>query len=378
MKITIYRLLISVGLIPLFALALFGQSQAIDGNIDGYVRSQDGEPLSRAHLRVSNTNTGFTRETDSTDAGYYVVQLLPPGTYSVSASKDGFNTSVRSGVVLLVGQVARVDVQLPVGDVATVVRVTEEIPTVEVGRTTTYTSVYTEREARNIPLSSRNPLEFYIFNPILNSQRVSNGGSGTSTPSLSYSGYGTSLFNVDGVTNNIAAAARNVVMSGEAIAEYQTLINPPAEYGRTAGPILNAISRSGTNNWHSSLYMFTKQKELSARPYLLAPTAPTPDFERYNYGATLAGPVIKDRAFFFVSYERWAQNLPVVSTFGGSQQAPIAQQLGISPSSIGTWTTTFRAHTGTVKGDILLNQKNRLSLRYNVYNDRESLWMRAR
>jgi hypothetical protein len=354
------------------AMAMSGQSQAIDGNIDGYVRSQDGTELGEAHIRVSNMETGFTREADTNKDGYYIVQLLPPGAYSVSASKPGFSTSVRNSIALLVGQVVRVDVQLPVGNVRTVVEVTDEAPTVEVGRTATYSNVYTEREALNVPLSSRNPLEFYVFDPVLNSQRVSNGGSGTSTPTLSFGGYGTVLYNVDGVSNNIASSARNVVMSGDAISEYQTLVNYPAEFGGTAGPILNAISRSGTKDWHFSLYFLTKQKQLAARPFLLSPTAPTPEFQRYNYGATVSGPLIKDRVFFFLSYERWVQNLPVISTFGGSQQAQIAQELGISPSSIGTWTTTFRAHTGTAKVDIEVNQKNRLSLRYNIYNDRES------
>ncbi|MEI9975879.1 MAG: TonB-dependent receptor [Ignavibacteriota bacterium] len=290
----------------------------------------------------------------------------------MNASKAGFNTTVRSGVELLVGQVVRVDLQLPLGNVDTLVEVTDTVPTVETGRTTAYTNIYDERDARNISLSSRNPLEFFQFNPVLNSPRVSNGGSGTATPGITYGGYGSVIFNVDGVSNNLAQSARNVVISAEAISEYQTLIDPPAEYGRGAGPTLNAISRSGTNEWHGSLYLATKQKELGAMPYLLAPGTPRPEFERYNYGATISGPVVKNRIFFFLNYERWSQNLPVVSTFGGAQQAQIASAIGIPSTSVGTWTTTFRANTVTAKGDIILNSKNRLSLRYNDYYDIES------
>ena len=365
------RVFTLIALVLMASVAMNAQSQAIDGNLDGYVRSQDGNALLGAHIRASNLSTGFTREADADDSGYYVVQLLPPGTYSVTASKEGFNTSVRSGVTLLVGQVVRVDMLLPVGNVQTVVQVTDDAPVVEVGRTSAYSNVYTEREARNIPLSARNPLQFYIFNPILNSQRNATTASGTQTPSVVYAGYGTTQFNVDGVSNNLSGGARNVVISAEAIAEYQTLTSPPAEYGRNAGLVLNSISRSGTNDWHGSLYSFTKQKELSARPFLLAASAPTPSFERYNYGTTLAGPVVKDKAFFFLNYERWAQNSPLVSTFGGANQAQIAQQIGES-DNVGSFISTFRAHTVTVKGDVILNAKNRLALRYNMYNDTEA------
>ncbi|WP_146071952.1 outer membrane beta-barrel protein [Bryocella elongata] len=149
-------------------------------------------------------------------------------------------------------------------------------------------------------------------------------------------------------------------------------MNPTAEFGRSTGPFLNAISRSGTNDWHAWVYMFAKQKELSARPYLLAPTTVMPGFSRYNYGATVAGPVIRDKVSFFLSYERWVQDSPAISTLGGSRQAPIAQELGLAPGKVGTWENSFRAHTVTVKGDIVLNDRNRLALRYNMYNDHES------
>lgn len=348
------------------------QSQAIDGNIDGYVTAPDGAAIKHAHLRVTNTNTGFVREADTDDHGYYSVQLLPPGAYTLMVSKTDFSTAVRNNLVLNVGEAQRVDMQLAVGDVKTSVEVNSNPPVVEVERTTAYSNVYTERDARNIPLAARNPLEFYIFNPLLNSQQNSTGGSGTQTPSVAFAGLGTSQYNVDGVSNNLQGGARNVVISGEAVAEYQTLVNPTAEFGRSTGAFLNTISRSGTNDWHGSVYMFTKQKELASRPYLLAPTTATPGFRRYNYGATVAGPVVHDRAFFFLNYERWVQDSPAISTFGGAQQASVAQQLGLPLSEVTTWNNSFRAHTVTTKGDLVLNAKNQLALRYNMYNDHES------
>jgi len=135
---------------------------------------------------------------------------------------------------------------------------------------------------------------------------------------------------------------------------------------------MNSFSQSGTNDFHGSGFLFTRNKVLAARPFLLAPTAPTPEFFRYNFGATASGAIIKNKAFFFGTYERWTQDLPVISTFGGTQQAALIQQLGIPKESVGTFTTTFRAHTATAKIDYELNAKSRLSARYNYYFDRES------
>lgn len=352
------------------SMTFYGQSQAIDGNIDGYIRAKDGVPISQVQIRVINVDTGFTRQTLTNDEGYYSIELLPKGTYTVSASKEKFNSAVKSNIVLTMGAVVRTDLTLDVGDAGTVVEVKAEAAGIEVERTTAHAELFSDREARNITLSARNPLEFYTYDPVLNSARNSTGGSGTSTPSEAFAGFGNGIYNVDGVSNNLMGGARNVVLSAEAISEYQVLVLPPAEFGRTNGAILNAISRSGTNDWHGSIYMFTKQKELSARPYLMQASTPTQAFDRYNYGATVSGPVIKNKAQFFLSYERWVQDNPVSSTFGGSSQASIASQIGLPVSEL-VWNDTFRAHTVTAKGDIALNGKNRLALRYNMYNDHE-------
>jgi hypothetical protein len=356
----------------LLVAPLFGQSQAIDGNIDGFVRSEDGSLIERAQVRASNTGTGFTRETFTDDRGYYNVQLLPPGAYTVTVSKTGFSTTTRTGITLAAGQIATVDVRLKVGEVTTTVEVNEQIPSVEVARTTAYANTYGAREARSLPVAGRSLLDFFVVNPIVNAPPLSTGGSGTGTPSVSFGGLGFRQINVDGVSNNIQGGARNLVISQEAIGEVQTVTNYSAEFGRQAALLLNAFSQSGTNDLHGSAYLFTRNRVLSARPYLLAPTAPTPDFFRYNYGATLGGPIKRDRAFYFLSYERWSQDLPVISTFGGAQQADIIRQIGISPADVGSFTTTFRAHTVTAKGNWQLNSKNFLSARYNYYRDRES------
>lgn len=363
---------------PLAALLLlstspvFSQSQAIDGNIEGVVRSQDGNIVAGAAIAVTNKATGLTREAQSNDQGFYRVQLLPVGSYSVSVTKTGFSKQVRPDAALGAGQSLTLDFSLQVGEVATTVEVNEQIPAVEVGRTTAYSNVYTDREARNLPAAGRSLLDFFVLNPVVNAPPLSTGGSGTGTPSISFGGLGFRQINVDGVSNNIQGGARNLVISQESVGSFQLANNYPAEFGRQAAVLMNSFTQSGGNDYHGSGFLFARNKALSASPFLLAPGATKPEFFRYNFGGTASGPVVRNKAFFFATYERWTQDLPVVSTFGGAQQAQLIQQLSIAPENVGTFTTSFRAHTLTAKLDYELNSRNRLSTRYNYYFDRES------
>lgn len=348
------------------------QSQAIDGNIDGYVRASDDAVITGAQIRVTNLQNGLTRETATDATGYFRVQILPPGSYRVSISKDGFETQEQTGILLQAGQVQTVRVSLSVGSVATAVEVKAELPIVETGRTNAYNNVYSAREVQNLPVPGRSFLDLFVVNPAVNAPPLSTGGSGTGTPSVSFGGLGFRQINVDGVSNNIQGGARNLVISQDALGETQVVNNYSAEFGRQAALLLNAVSRSGSNDLHFGGYLFTRQKTLAARPFLLSATTPTPEFSRYNYGGTVSGPIRKDKATFFGSYERWQQDAPQVSTFGGSSQASVAQQLGIAPEDIAAFNGSFRAHTVTVKTDWQLNQRHRLTLRYNYYRDRES------
>ncbi len=211
-----------------------------------------------------------------------------------------------------------------------------------------------------------------MVNPIVNAPPLSTSGSGTGTPSVSFGGLGFRAINVDGVSNNVQDGARNLVISEDALSEVQVVTNYSAEFGRAASLQLNAISKSGSNDLHYGGFLFARNKALSERPFLLSDSTPTPPFSRYNYGKTASGPLKRDKAFLFGSYERWQQDAPQVSTFGGAAQATAAAQLGIDPADIASFNGSFRAHTVTVKSDIELNSTNRLMLRYNYNRDRES------
>ena len=344
------------------------QGQAIDGIIEGVVRAQQtGASVTGATVRAFNASTGYERSVQSDTAGRYGMPLMPPGEYVVLAEAPTFATMSQTGVVLRAGATLTVEFSLSGAAFAEAVQVTATPAAVEVGRTV-QSNTYEERTVRAIPTVGRSILDFFVLQPGVNAPPISSGGSGTGTPSTVYGGLGLRQMNVDGVSNNLQGGARNLVISQEAVQEFQTVTNFSAEFGRVAGGIQNAFTRSGSNVLHGSAFLFTRQKALAARPYLLAPTAPEPDFARYNYGLTTSGPVIKGRSFYFVSYERWSQDLPVIVTITPEN----ASRLGIPASSIGAYTSTFRAHTLTARNDTQLSANHRLSFRYNYYHDRES------
>ena len=352
----------------LMARPASAQGQAIDGIIEGVVRTEDGSTaVAGATVRAFNASTGYERSVASDTAGRYTMPILPPGEYVVFVDAPAFATMSRTGLMLRAGQVLTVEFALSNTAFAETVQVTATAPTVEVGRTV-QSNTYDERVVRAVPTIGRSILDFFVLQPGVNAPPISSGGSGTGTPGTVYGGLGLRQMNVDGVSNNLQGGARNLVISQEAVQELQTVTNFSAEFGRVAGGLQNAFTRSGSNAWHGSGYLFTRQDWLAEKPFLLAPTAPKPEFQRYNYGGTVGGPLVRDNSFIFLSYERWSQDLPVVSTITPANAAA----LGIPAGSIGAFTSTFRAHTLTARNDTQLTGNHRLSFRFNYYYDRES------
>ena len=317
------------------------QGQAIDGIIEGLVRAQiDGAPVSAARVRAFNAGTGYERTAASDAAGRYTLPLMPPGEYVVMAEAPAFATMSQAGLTLRAGQVLTVEFAMSATAFAETVNVTAEQPVIEVGRTV-LSNTYDERVVRSIPTVGRSILDFFVLQPGVNAPPISSGGSGTGTPSTVYGGLGLRQMNVDGVSNNLQGGARNLVISQEAVQEFQTVTNFSAEFGRVAGGLQNAFTRSGSNALHGSGYLFTRQDWLAERPFLLAPTAPEPEFQRYNYGGTVGGPLVRDRSFYFLSYERWSQDLPWCrrsprptqrcSAFRPTASAPIPPPSGRTP-----------------------------------------------
>jgi hypothetical protein len=365
MKATLAPLLAALLFLPLSAAA---QSQAIDGTIEGFARgADDNQPVADVTVQAINAATGYQREVTTDAAGRYSLPLLPPGPYVVTAEKPGYATLARDGLDLRAGQVLTIEMAMTTASFSERVEVTARPPAVEVARTVIANTIE-ERTVRALPLAGRSIQDFYIVQPGVNAAPPDT-GSGSSTPTLStvYGGLGLRQINIDGVSNNLQGGARNLVVSQESIAEFQTVTNFSAEFGRVAGGLQNAITRSGSSTVRGSTYLFTRQRWLTSAPFLVPAGTPKPPLSRYNVGATLGGPLAR-RAFHFFNYERWMADAPAISAFRPAD----AERLGIPADQVGTYNATFRAHTVTSKVDVQSSNTTRISGRYFYYFDRES------
>jgi hypothetical protein len=277
------------------------QSQAIDGTIEGVVRGAGSEAMANVRVRATNALNGYEREVRTDAGGRYSLPLLPPGSYVVSAEAEGSAPVTQANLDLRAGQVLTIEIEMGRTSYSERAEVSGRAPTVEVGRTVVSNTIEA-RTVRALPLAGRSIQDFYILQPGVNAGPP-DAGSGSSTPTIStvYGGLGLRQMNIDGVSNNLQGGARNLVVSEDSIAEFQTVTNFSAEFGRVAGGLQNAVTRSGSNAVRGSAYLFTRQKFMTSAPFLQAPGTPKPDLERYNIGGTLGAPIVANRAFLFLN-----------------------------------------------------------------------------
>src|SRR5258708_2128419 len=288
-----FRRVLAFGL--LLAGTAFSQTQAINGSIRGRVTDATNAPVPEAKITILNDSTGFTRAMDANEDGLYVFPNLPLGTYTVTISKAGFETQRHTGVALDAGAEAVIDAGLKVGSVSTEVEVTGGAPIVEpsrtdIGRTIGYA------EVSNLPLTSRNPYNFIIFQP---------GVSGHPNPELGIP----RTLNMNGLLDRINYQLDGMVdtetdryglrlfpISNVFVREVQTVANSFApEFGNTAGNIFNVITNSGTNKPHVEFSYIGRPIALAARPMLLALSQPKPDLSLQDFAVNSSGAVIKDK-----------------------------------------------------------------------------------
>ncbi len=298
-------------------LTLVGSSRAsaqtqATGTIEGIVRDERGAVIAGAKVSARHVGTNAMREVTTDTSGRYRIVFLPPGPYEVTAEMPGFATVTQSGITVLVGGTATVDLTLKVAPVAETVTVTAEAPIVEPERTE-FTSVVTESAVHNLPINGRRWENFVLLTPGVNPD----GTFGL----VSYRGV-SGLYNnntVDGADNNQAffseARGRTRVVyttSLSSIKEFQVgLSNFSAEFGRAAGGTVNAVTRSGTNEFHGEAFYFLRDDALSARE----PFQPLePEERRQQFGFSLGGPFIKDKLFYFGTYDQQVRNFPYFVT----------------------------------------------------------------
>ena len=303
----------SVAAIGLCVSATLLHAQTVSGTILGLVQDPQGAVIGKADVSARNLDTGAIRTTTAEDNGTYRISSVPAGSYEVSSSAAGFKTEVRSGVLVTVGGDISVNFSLTVGAVSEKVEVTAEAPQVDASSSTLggFVNSVTIRE---LPLNGRDWLQLALLQPgvSLGSQQQSDlnraqRGNGIAI-SISGGRPTDNAFRIDGmIVNDYANAgpgnALHVNMGVDAIREFSVLTNNySAEYGRGSGGIVNAITKSGTNQFHGSAYEFVRNSAFDARNFFdLQTIAP---FHRDQYGGAVGGPIKKDKTFFFTNYEK--------------------------------------------------------------------------
>lgn len=298
-------------------------AQGARGAITGVVSDETGGVLPGASVIVRNEETGASREVLTGENGRFRAPDLPPGPYNITASLQGFTTVERRGIRLTVGREAVVEFTLKIGQIADVLTVVGEAPTVET-RTSSTGGLISEEQIRNLPLNGRSFIE--LANLIPGVQLTDQAGRGTSTgfgQKISVNGarYTQNLFTLDGTMMNDqfnqAGSASGNMLGVEAVREFQVLTNSfSAEYGRHTGAVVNAATKSGTNAFRGSVFEFHRNEGLDANRWEARQNnLPKPDFTRNQFGFSFGGPVVRNNLFFFTTYEGLRERLGLTNTF---------------------------------------------------------------
>ena len=286
-------------------------AQLTTGTIFGTVKDGSGAVLPGATLTVTNIETGIVRSAVSGERGDYRVPALAVGNYEVQAALPGFQTAIRKGITLSVGQEAVIDISLNVGNVAEKVTVTEQAPLLET-TTATISGLVDPGQMREIPLNARSFIELV---PLQTGAVFDDAASGSATNgfgkkvSITGSRYESNVFLLDGADLNDAAgsagSAIDTVAGVETVQEFRVITNAyDAEYGRHTGGVITAVTKSGTNQFHGSLFEFLRNSDLDAARWEdnQSPNG-KPPLKRNQFGGSFGGPLQKDKTFFFGSYE---------------------------------------------------------------------------
>jgi len=302
----------------LLSPAVHAQSEA---SISGTVSDSSGGAVAGATVTIRNTETGSGRSVSTDEAGRYNAASLAVGTYDLKAEKPGFRSNSRTGVTLAVGQREEIPFALQVGDAHQTVEVSSN-PTVVAVTTDDISGLVSERQIKDLPLNGRSYDQLLTLNPgavNYTSQRAGGVGTSNSVVGNMFAASGRrpqeNLFLLNGVEftsaseiNNTPGGVSGQLLGVDAVREFAVVKDTyGAEYGKRPGAQVSIVTASGTNQLHGALYNFTRNGALDARNFF--DHGDIPEYQRNNFGASLGGPLRKDKTFVFVNYEGLRQNL---------------------------------------------------------------------
>lgn len=314
-----------------------GLAQTTTGRIVGTAGDETGAVIPGVEVTIRDAATGLVRSVITGESGVYSAPSLPAASYDVQASLPGFQSELRTGVLLPVGAVVTVDFVLRVGTVSEVIEVTADAPLLE-SETASLGQVLDSEKVTDMPLNKRH---FMFLTTLTTGVQPSVEGSNLANQNFSLHASGArerdNNFLLDGVDNNDTGNAQLVIVpSIEALQEFKIQTSTyNAQFGRAGGAVINIQTKSGTNEFHGTFFEFLRRDRFDARNFFSAEKG---NFKRDQFGFVLSGPIVKDRTHFMVNYEGTRQN-QIQSSLARVPTA--AQRLG-----------DFSAFSGTIKDPI--------------------------
>ncbi|MSO19431.1 MAG: TonB-dependent receptor [Acidobacteria bacterium] len=306
------------GFVLAFAMLLCGTARihAQTATLSGTITDSSGAVIPDAQATVANSETGAQRVVTSDAQGRFTAPQLQPGRYQVTVSKEGFETLVSTGIALTVGQEAHLNLPLTVGSVTQQVTITAEAPLVDTSASAV-TGIVNEERIQNLPLNGRDFSQLALIEPgVLPARKTDSTVQKGFGARISFAGSrpdqtgwlldGT---NIKSMSNfGTPGSASGLMLGVDAVREFQVLTsNYSAEYGGSTGGIVNMVTKSGTNQIHGTAYEYLRNDNMDARNFFdrVTRTNPKskPEFKRNQFGASLGGPIRKDKFFVFGNYE---------------------------------------------------------------------------
>ena len=385
----------SFACLMVFALSAVAFAQSTTtGSIGGVVTNPAKEVVPGAAVTVRNVETNKEDSSTTDDTGRFKVANLQPGRYAVTVNSSGFSPLTQENVVVEVGLETKLEVALQVGPVTGTVDVSAEAPVINTSQQDFSTNI-NQTSINELPINGRRWSNFALLTP----GAVPDGTFGL----ISFRGISGLLNNntIDGGDNNQAFFAEergrtriSYSISQAAIREFQVNTSSySAEYGRSAGGVVNAITKSGTNDFHGGAFYYQRNNRWGARNPLavrqelingvFTPVGYKPKDVRHQFGGTIGGPIVRDKAFFFFSYDQQKRNFPGLAVFGqngflnlstANRNALIAR--GLTNTQIDNTLSFLSSLSGPVprtgdqklflpKVDWIVNDKNTLTVSYN-------------
>src|SRR5579864_1494867 len=375
-------------------------SQTFRGAINGTVSDPSGAVVAGAVVKATNTGTGVSLNATTTSDGQFSFQDLPLGTYKIEVSASGFRTAAVDNVAVTAGSAYTVTVKLVAGSAATtVVEVSAAALTLDT-TTVTQSNIIPTEAVQDVPMNGRDFTQFAAVQPGYGGYSVGGFGSlnGTRANQMNWQ--------IDGVDNNDfwhnipavnqggVSGIAGVVMPLDAIDEFSAQTQSNAEGGRNAGGIVNVVLKAGTNQLHGSAYYFNRNEAFGAASPFTPVGVRKPELRNENYGFTVGGPIIKDKAFWFVGFEKqqyiiglsgvatepsiaYQNNALALLSAAGIPESPISKQLIANlwpstinnlPATIGNFfspvASTGYSYNGVIKLDYNFTEKHHLSGRW--------------